>query len=69
MNESTGIRDTHYYSATLALYESVINLLFSGHFLSKICHYTNERRRREDRGAEGAEGEESGEGVSPSPAD
>ena len=28
----------------------------SGHFLSKICQYANERRRREDRGAKGAEG-------------
>ena len=29
---------------------------FPGHFISKICHCTNERRRREDRGTEGAEG-------------
>ena len=37
-------------------------------FLSRICHCTNERRRREDRGAEGgaeAEGVGSGDWVSP----
>ena len=36
-----------------------------GAFLSRISHCTNECRRREDRGAEGAEGRVgSGEGVS-----
>jgi len=40
-------------------------LCTAGHFLSKIRHYANERRRREDRGADGAEGLESGEGCPP----
>ena len=41
-----------------------------GHFISRFCHYANERRRREDRGAEErracrGRGLESGTGCSP----
>jgi len=50
---------------TMALSGLVFQVWAPGHFLSRICQCTNERRRRENRGAEGAEGVESGEGCPP----